>query len=134
LSDLSVEAIWERLKDRIYDSSVTIVMISPEMKEVEKRDRSQWIPWEVSYSLRETAREDRTSHSNAILALVLPDRNGSYSYFIEDNSCCATNCRTLKTDTLFKILQKNMFNRIQENSTKCGQGRVVHHGDSSYIY
>lgn len=33
LSMLSDDAIWEKLKNRIYDSSVTIVFISPGMKE-----------------------------------------------------------------------------------------------------
>ena len=54
LSDLSDDTIWEKLKDRIYDSSVTNVLISPGMKETGKKDRDQWIPWEVSYSLKET--------------------------------------------------------------------------------
>ena len=47
LSDLSDNVIWEKLKDRIYDSSVTIVFISPGMRENWKRDRNQWIAWEV---------------------------------------------------------------------------------------
>ena len=54
LSDLSDDTIWEKLKNRIYDSSVTIVFISPGMRETWKKDRDQWIPWEVSYSLKET--------------------------------------------------------------------------------
>ena len=58
LSYLPDDAIWERLKDRIYDSSVTIVMISPNMKEPYRSERSQWIPWEVAYSLRETTRDN----------------------------------------------------------------------------
>lgn len=82
LSWLSEDAIWEKLKDRIYDSSVTIVMISPNMREPNKRDKSQWIPWEVSFSLKETTRNDKTSHTNAMLAIVLPDRYGSYDYLI----------------------------------------------------
>ena len=81
LSNLSDDTIWEKLKERIYDSSVTIVFISPGMKENNKLDRDQWIPWEVSYSLKETSRKNKkggsvTSHSNAMLAVVLPDENG----------------------------------------------------------
>ena len=52
LSNLSEDSIWEKLKDRIYDSSLTIVLVSPKMKET-KKDRDQWIPWELSYSLKE---------------------------------------------------------------------------------
>ena len=47
LSKLSDDTIWEKLKDRIYDSSVTIVFISPGMRDSWKKDRDQWIPWEV---------------------------------------------------------------------------------------
>lgn len=43
LSMLSENAIWEKLKDRFYDSSVTIVMNSPEMRENWQSDRSQLI-------------------------------------------------------------------------------------------
>ena len=47
LSRLSEDTIWGKLKDRIYDSTLTVVMISPNMKE-NKRDIEQWIPWEIS--------------------------------------------------------------------------------------
>lgn len=96
LSDRSEEYIWRHLKDKIYDSSVTIVLISPNMRETNKWERSQWIPWEIAYSLRETTRCDRTSHSNAILAVVLPDSNGQYSYYSKNK--------------LFSILRDNIDN------------------------
>lgn len=81
LSDRTDDYIWAKLKDKIYDSTVTIVLISPNMKEAYKWDKSQWIPWEIAYSVRETTRNDYTSHSNAVLGVILPDRNNSYSYY-----------------------------------------------------
>lgn len=94
LSNKSDDYIWNKLKDRIFDSSITIVLISPNMKEAHKWDKSQWIPWEISYSLRETRRKDFTSRSNAILAVVLPDRYNSYAYY--------------NNVPLFKILKANI--------------------------
>lgn len=112
LSYLSDAAIWERLKDRIFDSSVTIVMISPNMKEPYRSERSQWIPWEISYSLRETTRGDRTSHSNAVLAVILPDRNHQYNYYIEPLSYQRANGQwTSGEDPVFSIIRKNMDNK-----------------------
>ena len=126
LSNFSEDLIWNKLKDRIYDSSVTIVMISKRMKQNNKRDRSQWIPWEISFSLRETTRNDRTSYSNAMLAVVLPDSTNSYQYFMESTQS-ATKYRT---DTLFSVLGKNMFNKININY----QNGITYDDDHSYIH
>ena len=40
LSDRSDDYIWMKLKDRIYDSTITIVLISPNMKEAYRWDKS----------------------------------------------------------------------------------------------
>ncbi len=113
LSYLSDDAIWERLKDRIYDSSVTIVMVSPNMKEPYRSERSQWIPWEIAYSLRETTRGDRTSHSNAVLAVILPDRNHQYNYYINPFSYQRTDGQWYRgEDPIFSIIRKNMNNKV----------------------
>ena len=62
LSHLSDETIWEKLKNRIYDSTLTIVIISAGMKE-QKVDKEQWIPWEISYSLKEISRTDKNGNA-----------------------------------------------------------------------
>lgn len=96
ISSWCEDAIWSHLKDKIYDSTITIVLISPNMKEPGKWQRSQWIPWEISFSVRETTRNSRTSHRNAILAVILPDKNGLYGYYDKNN--------------LFPILKSNIEN------------------------
>lgn len=138
LSNLSVETIWEKLKDRIYDSSVTVVFISPGMKENWKTDRDQWIPWEISYSLKEVSRRNKngdavTSRSNAMVAVVLPDENGTYSYYLESKNCCNSGCTTHHTDKLFTILKKNKFNLKEANKKMCDTGSTIWYGEYSYI-
>ena len=139
LSDLSDDTIWEKLKNRIYDSSVTIVFISSGMRETWKKDRDQWIPWEVSYSLKETSRKNKngdsvTSHSNAMLAVVIPDENGSYSYYLEAKNCCSGGCTMHHTNRLFEIIKKNKFNRIKNASKRtCDNNDTIWSGTCSYI-
>lgn len=138
LSKLSDDTIWAKLKDRIYDSTLTIVMISPGMRVTWKSDRDQWIPWEISYSLKEISRKNISgrmvsSFSNAVLAIVLPDRQGNYSYYTYNNNCCETKCRTLRTDILFKIMRDNMFNIKSPDAGVCNNNSKIYHGDSSYI-
>lgn len=138
LSNLSEATIWEKLKGRIYDSSVTIVFISPCMKESWKMERDQWIPWEISYSLKEVSRKNKngdaiTSRSNAILAVVLPDENGSYSYYLESRNCCDGGCTIHHTDRLFSIIRKNKFNLKKASKKVCDTGDTIWYGEFSYI-
>lgn len=134
LSNYDEDTIWELLKDRIFDSSTTILLISPNMKEPRRRDSSQWIPWEISYLLRRVTMDERTSQSNAILAVVLPDRHGSYSYYLNESSYnynCS--CTRYNNNVTFDIVAKNMFNRKRVNASRCLNGVVLHSGESSYI-
>lgn len=131
LSYLSEDTIWNKLRDRIFDSSVTIVMISPKMKLINRSDRSQWIPWEVSFSLKETTRNDRTSHTNAILAIVLPNSYGSYDYYLTQEACGSI---THHTDILFKIIRDNKFNIKTPDKRLCPSCHNYHYyGNTSYI-
>lgn len=96
LSMYSEAYIWNHLKDKMWDSSITIVLISPNMKEPNKWEKSQWIPWEISYSIRKTPRSSYTSQRNAVLAVILPDRYNSYNYY--------------SSSQLFPILKANIDN------------------------
>lgn len=140
LSYLNDDTIWEKLKDKIYDSTLTIVFISPNMREENKKDRDQWIPWEISYSLKEPKRKNEqgqevTSRTNAMLAVVLPDSNNSYSYYLEEHACCLSSCRTHYTGKLFKILRENKFNIKNTLSKNCKNdlNKKIYTGECSYI-
>lgn len=67
--------------------------------------------WEISYSIRETVRNDRKSHRNGILAVVLLDQNGSYDYAWTSNDCCTSSCINYHNNWMFTIIKENMFNR-----------------------
>ena len=64
LSSYTAEYIKKYLKDMMYDTSVTIVILSPNMKQ------SEWIEWEIEYSLKNITRADRTSRPNGVIAVV----------------------------------------------------------------
>lgn len=139
LSNLSESTIRDKLYDRIYDSTLTIVLLSPQMKDPLKAQKHQWIPQEISYSLREQSRTNSsgqsvTSGTNALLAVVLPDRNGSYSYYINQCTSCTSNCTMYNTGWLFEILRANTFNVKQPDAETCNsRGSTIYHGDSSYV-
>lgn len=105
LSDLSTERIKERLKDMIYGTSVTIVVISPRMTQ------SKWIDWEIEYSLREYKRGDRSSHSNGVVGVVMKYM-GSYDW-IRTISAHSDGCRPASYSNafLYDIIVNNRFNQ-----------------------
>lgn len=129
LSDLNEETIRKYLADKIFYTSITIVLMSPNMYDRYLSENEQWIPWEISYSLKENRRESGKSHMNAILAVVLPDCNGKYDYAIEQHDCH----RTIRTNEFFPIIRKNMFNIKKPDTGDCKCGCQVYHGTCSYI-
>ena len=136
LSDFKNSTIASKLRKKIYNSSITIVMLSPNMRDASS-ESEQWIPWELSYSLKEHSRDGRTSKTNAAIAVVLPDLDNKYDYFIEDNICQYCNCRRLKIGTIFQILRDNMFNLKNPTFSDChnhSKNSRAYTGDSSYIY
>ncbi|HLC95571.1 MAG TPA: TIR domain-containing protein [Patescibacteria group bacterium] len=132
MSGFKDETIESNLRNKIFDSSITIVLISKNMKDPYLAEDDQWIPWEIAYSMKEITRNGRTSGTNAMLAVVLPDENGSYAYVVNHYPCVTS----WDTPSLFKILGSNMFNRNQKNLYQCQTCRGYHHNgqDHSYIH
>ena len=136
LKDFKDETIESKLRQKIFDSTVTIAVVSKGMKDSIVAEDDQWMPWEISYSLKEHTRGEKTSATNAVLALVLPDENGSYEYYVKEDTCPKCKCRTLLTEFLFRIMRDNMFNIKNPKYNSCDNhfsGSKVYLGDSSYI-
>lgn len=105
ISSLDEATIGSILSDKIYNTHVTVILISPNILD------SDWIPWEVSYSLREINRANRNSSRNGMVAVVLPDENNRYDYMIETNQ----EGETINTSNLPNIISNNMFNATKES-------------------
>ena len=65
--EVADNTIKEYLKDMIFDSSVTVVVISPEVTQ------SLWVDWEIRYSLTYTSRAGKSSKRNGIVCVIQND-------------------------------------------------------------
>jgi len=105
LTDSSTEYIKYNLKNMMYDTSVTIVIISPNIK------KSKWIDWEIEYCLKNITRKNRTSHINGIVGVIMK-YNGGYNWFkqtIRHNDGCTTS--TYQENLVYDIINNNRFNQ-----------------------
>lgn len=138
LSQFTDETIRTHLKERIRGSSITVVLISKGMKNAGESEKEQWIPWEVQYSLTRTAYGNRRSNRNGLLAVIIPEEDGTYDHYFEYSNCSHCNTRTHKTSDLFDIVGKNMFNVKKPNKQSCpspAHDSTYHIGNThSYIY
>lgn len=104
LTDTSTENIKRILRNMMYNTSVTIVIISPNMI------NSKWIDWEIEYCLHEYSRKDRFSLTNGVIGVIMKV-NGStdwlkkYSYDIHGNLMIQ-----YRNEFLYPIIYNNHFN------------------------
>lgn len=105
LTDTSTENIKRNLRDMMFDTSVTIVIISPNMK------KSKWIDWEIEYCLKKITRKDRTSQRNGIVGVIMKINDG-YRWLKKSNlesDGCTTN--SYHTELLYPIINNNRYNQ-----------------------
>jgi hypothetical protein len=136
LKDFTEEQIEDKLRDRIFDSSVTIVVLSPGMRD-DTPEKEQWIPWEVAYSLKNKTRDGVKRKPNALLGVVLPDDKGSYDYHLKEPGCVTCKCRTITRNGMFSILKNNLFNaKVMTQAAPCAShtgSSTVYTGNISYM-
>lgn len=126
LTDTTTDNIKKNLKDMIHGTSVTIVIISPNIK------KSKWIDWEIEYSLKEITREAKTSRTNGIVG-VIQKVKGSYDWLVGSNEY-SDGCkpRTFKAELLYEIINNNRFNLLPPEYC-CEQCKTVDKLTGSYI-
>ena len=126
LTDTSTENIKRNLRDMMYDTSVTIVIISPNMKQ------SKWIDWEIEYCLKNETRKNRTSHTNGVVGVIMKS-NGGYDWFKKKNTnedgCVST---SYVEELVYPIINNNRFNQdpVKYSCEKC---KTVNALTGSYI-
>lgn len=126
LTDMKTETIKKKLTDMMHGTSVTIVIISPNMR------KSKWINWEIEYCLKNITRKGRTSHRNGIVA-VIKKENGSYNWFKQSNiqpDGCLTS--TYNEDLVYDIIKKNRYNQNPKKYS-CMTCKSVDRLTGSYI-
>lgn len=126
LTDTTAENIKKNLKDMMHGTSVTIVIISPNIKD------SKWIDWEIEYSLKEITRSDTTSRTNGVVGIIMK-HNGGYDWLVtrtkKDDGCTV---RSISDSLLYKIISENRYN-LKGDGYSCPNCKTYDQLDGSYI-
>lgn len=126
MTDLKTATIKKNLTDMMFNTSVLIVIISPNMKQ------SKWIDWEIQYCLQNNTRKDRTSQTNGIVA-VIKKVNGGYNWF-KSNGQNSDGCTSssYSEHLVYDIIKNNRYNQIPKEYS-CDVCKTVNALNGSYI-
>ncbi len=126
LSSLKADSIKNYLKGMLFDTTVTIVVISPQML------LSRWIDWEIEYSLCNYTRNGRTSRTNGVVGVVAKDWLGSTSWAKDGTGFSyGYDTRDYRSSALFGIINRNRHN--QKDNYASPRYGTAEYLDESYI-
>lgn len=125
-SDTSTENIKRNLTDMMYNTSVTIVIISPNM------NQSNWIDWEIEYCLKEISRKDRTSKTNGLVGVIMKYNYGYNWFKTINNQIDGCTSYSYSDSYLYEIIKKNRFNQ-NPKVYSCNNCKTVDYLLGSYI-
>ena len=116
LSSRSADYIKTKLKDMIRDTSVTIVILSPNMK------FSNWMNWEISYSLTEITRENRTSLTNGVVCIV--QKQPTYYGFDDGYSWMKNWSGEWDLSKCFEVIRLNQNNKKRYSTNRLSSNYI----------
>lgn len=126
LTDTSTENIKKNLTDMMYDTSVTIVILSPNLK------KSKWIDWEIEYCFKNVTRKNRISHTNGVVGVIMKV-DGGYDWLVTHSTDChSTSVIDYKNDKLYQIIHKNHYNS-NPHQWHCDKCKTYKWLNGSYI-
>lgn len=126
LTDKSTETIKKNLTDMMYNTSVTIVIISPNIKQ------SKWIDWEIEYCFKEISRQGRTSKTNGVLCIIMKS-NGGYGWFkLSNQQADGCSSSSYSEHLVYEIISENRYNQTPKVYT-CDTCKTINALTGSYI-
>lgn len=104
MCDYKTGTIRQKLADMIYETTVMIVVVSPNMT------LSSWMEWEINYALREQSRNGRTSHADGVVCVI--EKNALYEGLgLDPYSWAKAPDKRWLISKFFSILVQNMGNK-----------------------
>lgn len=104
ISNTSTDNIKNALKDMMFNTSVSIVIISPNMY------KSKWIDWEIEYCLSEYSRKNRTSYTNGVVGVIMKVNGNTDWLKIHSFNHHGLPKVQFRSEYLFPIIYRNHYN------------------------
>ena len=126
MTDDATATIKKKLTDMMYGTTVTIVVLSPNIT------GSKWIDWEIEYCLKEITRNGRASKTNGLVGVV-QKVNGSYDWLVTtSNKPDGHTARSIDDKRLYPIIHRNRYN-LKNKSYFCSACETYDSLTASYM-